>query len=89
MPETTLPLLVIFTGYGVMGNGYAIRKSPAYSTPQKLNLNQNIQRVEIGDGFTIFITKGRRVYGVGKNSFGQLGDGTNIDRSTFVLCTEL
>lgn len=45
----------------------------------------NIVEIEAGDRCSFFITDEGRVYAMGNNSTGQLGDGTNITRSTPIL----
>jgi alpha-tubulin suppressor-like RCC1 family protein len=41
-------------------------------------------QVEGGDGYTIVLMSDGTVYAAGDNTTGRLGDGTNIDRTTFV-----
>lgn len=54
------------------------------ATPQKMSLPSGIAAgsVQSGYGTTIILTTSGRIYTVGNNSNGQLGDGTNTNSST-------
>ena len=39
--------------------------------------------------WAIFATHAGKIYGIGKNDYGQLGTGDNKGASTFVRCEEL
>ena len=76
-----------YNTHGILGDEYEVNK--IYSTPVKLNLPSTIKKVEMGDGFAIFITTTGDVYGIGKNEYGQLGTGDTISTDHFVRCVEL
>ena len=75
-----------YNTYGILGDGYDL--GGVYSTPVKLNLS-NVRYMSLGEGFAIFATHAGKVYGIGKNDYGQLGTGDNKGASTFVRCEEL
>ena len=58
------------------------------STPVKLPLS-NVYYITIGEGFAIFATEDGKVYGIGRNEYGQLGTGNNTPATNFVECVEL
>ncbi len=76
-----------YNEYGQFGDGYDI--GGVYPTPQKLALKEKIEKVTLGNGFTIFASSFGSVYGAGRNEYGQLGNGDNISTSKFVRCFEL
>ena len=76
-----------YNTHGILGDEYEVNK--IYKTPVKLNLPSTIKKVEMGDGFAIFITTNGDVYGIGKNEYGQLGTGDTISTDHFVRCVEL
>ena len=75
-----------YNTYGILGDGYDL--GGVYSTPVKLNLS-NVRYMSLGEGFAIFATHAGKVYGIGKNDYGQLGTGNNTGASNFVRCEEL
>jgi len=42
---------------------------------------EEIQKISLGDGFTIFLTKSSKVYCCGENFHGELGIGKNLEKS--------
>jgi len=58
------------------------------SIPVKLPLSK-VYYITIGEGFAIFATEDGKVYGIGRNEYGQLGTGNNQSATTFVECIEL
>jgi alpha-tubulin suppressor-like RCC1 family protein len=69
-------------GYGQLGDGTTIgRSTPA--TMQVLDGSSvRAQQVQSGFGTTVILTTNGKVYTVGNNSNGQLGDGTTTNSST-------
>lgn len=76
-----------YNDYGQFGDGYKIGE--VYQTPQKLNKISNIEKITLGNGFVICADENGKVYGAGRNEFGQLGDNTNNSSDKFVECIEL
>ena len=69
-----------------MGEEYEV--GGVYSLPQRINMN-GIKEIVLGEGFALFVGKLGEIYGIGRNEYGQLGDGTTQSSSTFIRCTEL
>jgi hypothetical protein len=69
--------------YGQLGNGAAMGSLPS-ATPVKMNLPVGVQAKTVQSGFatTVIITTTGKIYTVGNNSNGQLGDGTTNNSST-------
>ena len=67
--------------FGQIGNGSTW---PYISTPQKMNLpaGTRAQSVQTGAGTTVVLTDEGKIYTIGNNSNGQLGDGTTTSSST-------
>ena len=67
--------------YGQIGIGTTSQNEP---TPRKMNLPTNIKAksVQTGFGTTVILTQDGRIYTVGNNNYGQLGDGTTNNSST-------
>lgn len=76
-----------YNTYGLLGDGYEIGQ--AYTTPVKMNLPNNIETICLAEQTAIFISKTGEVYGIGANSYGQLGTGNSKGVNTFVRCAEL
>lgn len=69
--------------YGKLGRGGAL--TSCNSTFEKVQLPAGVKAVALanGDEYTMFVLGDNgRVYAMGRNNNGQLGDGTTIDRST-------
>jgi alpha-tubulin suppressor-like RCC1 family protein len=68
--------------YGQLGNG-STSASPI-STPVKMNLPAGIraQTIQSGIGTTVILTDEGKIYTVGNNANGQLGDGSTVNSST-------
>lgn len=66
--------------YGQIGN--AITSTVGISVPFQVAGLSNVTAVSGGDRFTAILKADGTVWTWGWNGFGQLGDGTNIDRST-------
>ena len=67
--------------FGQLGNGST---AATVSTPVKMNLPSGVvaASVQSGMGTAVVLTAGGKVYTVGNNSSGQLGDGTTVNSST-------
>ncbi len=72
---------------GEFGTGKEIGKF--YSTPVKLELPGKVVEFELGEGFSIFGLANGKVFGSGKNEFGQLGTKDTNSTSNFVNCVSL
>lgn len=75
-------------GWGRNSDDHCISSSDTFSyslVTQIKGLPKNIVGIEAGDRCSFFLTSDGHVYAMGNNSNGQLGDGTNITRSTPVL----
>jgi alpha-tubulin suppressor-like RCC1 family protein len=68
--------------YGQLGNGSTT--GAMTSTPVKMTLPAGVraQTVQYGFGSTVILTTEGKIYTVGNNSYGQLGDGTLVNSST-------
>ena len=66
--------------YGQIGNGTV---SPSEPTPRKMNLPTGVRArsVQTGLGTTVILTEEGKIYTVGNNTDGQLGDGTTTNSS--------
>ena len=69
--------------YGQLGNGTTAAQQ---KTPVAMNVIDGVgiaaKQVQVGGGTAVIYTTSGRVYTVGNNSRGQLGDGTTTNRST-------
>lgn len=75
-------------GWGRNSTDHCISNEDTFSyavATQISGLPNNIIDIEAGDRCSFFLTDDGHVYAMGNNSTGQLGDGTNITRSTPVL----
>lgn len=70
--------------YGQLGNGVALPGPDAVLTPVKMDLPAGVQAksVQAGFGTAVVLTTTGKVYTVGNNATGQLGDGTTTNSST-------
>lgn len=68
--------------YGQVSNGNVDRST--YGTITFSSFNTNISDVKVGDYHTIVLNIDGEVFVTGRNNFGQLGIGNNIDQSSFV-----
>lgn len=70
--------------HGQLGNGVALPGPDAELTPIKMNLPPGVQArsVQSAFGTTVVLTTTGKVYTVGNNANGQLGDGTTTSSST-------
>jgi alpha-tubulin suppressor-like RCC1 family protein len=68
--------------FGQLGNGAT--SASQITTPIKMNLPTGVraQTVQYGFGSTVLLTTEGKIYTVGNNSNGQLGDGTLVNSST-------
>lgn len=69
--------------YGKLGRGGV--PAACNSTPQKVQLPAGVKAVDLanGDEYTAFVLGDNgKVYAMGRNNNGQLGDGTTTDRTT-------
>ncbi len=75
--------------YGQLGNGTAIPGTTTQSTPVVMSVIDGTSSVAsqavVGLGTSVIYTTLGRVYTVGNNASGQLGDGTTVSKSTPVL----
>ncbi|MEN6460939.1 MAG: X2-like carbohydrate binding domain-containing protein [Syntrophomonas sp.] len=60
-----------------------------YSPPQKIPGISNVTAVQAGDGYFIMLKDDGTVWAYGQNGYGQIGDGTLIDRNTPVKVKDL
>ncbi len=67
--------------YGNLGNGQSQTQS---NRPVEIQGIQNVRYIEGGKGYSLLIDSGNDVYVSGLNNSGQLGDGTQTDKSLFV-----
>lgn len=67
--------------YGQIGIGTTSQNEP---TPRKMNLPSGVKAksVQTGFGTTVILTQDGKIYTVGNNNYGQLGDGTTNNSST-------
>lgn len=67
--------------YGQIGIGTTSQNEP---TPRKMNLPATVKAksVQTGFGTTVILTRDGKIYTVGNNNYGQLGDGTTNNNST-------
>ena len=69
-----------YNGYGELGLGVS---GAAVNTPQPITTLTNVVEVECGNGHTLARCADGTVWASGRNTEGQLGDGTFTNRSTF------
>ncbi len=74
-----------YNGFGQLGDGTHIDKNIPTLIPQSIFENEKIIHLTIGEFNSGIITESGKVYLWGNNSFGQIGDGTTILRSTPTL----
>ena len=75
-----------FNGYGELGDG----TTNSQSTPLKVNFSNvtgSFTKVFAGAFHNFVLSSDGTLYSWGYNGFGQLGDGTNIDRHTPIVAT--
>jgi len=67
--------------YGQLGNGTTTSYE---ASPKKMNLPVGVKAksVQTGFGTTVILTEDGKIYTVGNNNYGQLGDGTTNNSST-------
>ncbi len=53
-----------------------------YNTPIQVGLNSDWSNVVLGGNHTIVISESQNIFSCGYNLYGQIGDGTNVDKST-------
>jgi len=70
-----------YNGYGELGLG--ITGGPGFNAPQAVAGLTDVVEVECGNGHTLARRADGSVWASGRNSWGQLGDGTVTDRNTF------
>jgi len=70
--------------YDQLGDGTIIDKSTPTEITHQFSLfsGETITQVSIGSEYSSAITSSGRIFTWGRNDFGQLGDGTTIDKST-------
>lgn len=71
------------------GNRFAADYSFQNTYPRRLTALPGIRSVSAGDDHRVLLTEDGMVLTWGKNSSGQLGDGTNVDRETPVTVPNL
>ncbi len=75
--------------FGQLGNGIALPGPAAQATPVAMNVIDGTSAVAsqavVGYGTSVIYTTLGRVYTVGNNASGQLGDGTTVNKSTPLL----
>ena len=60
-------------------------------SPQKINTpydNFKIKSIQAGVDFALVLTEDEKVYSIGRNSYGNLGDGTSNFRKSLYLIRE-
>jgi alpha-tubulin suppressor-like RCC1 family protein len=70
--------------YGQLGDETTISKTVPYDITNQfyLNFNETITSIALGPSHSAAVTSDGRIFTWGKNEFGQLGDGTTIDKKT-------
>jgi alpha-tubulin suppressor-like RCC1 family protein len=68
--------------FGQLGTGESIVFTDYRSTPVAMNMPVDATDMQIGLGTSIIQGSDDKIYTTGRNSHGQLGDGTTINRST-------
>jgi alpha-tubulin suppressor-like RCC1 family protein len=76
--------------YGELANGKTVRQTvPVLSQKCRTFINKNtplsIVQVDAGESHSLFLTNTGVVYGVGRNSEGQLGVGDYVNKTTIVM----
>lgn len=69
--------------YGKFGNGLT---NTSHNRPTLINFtDEKIIDISVGQNHTIFLTESGKAYATGYNAYGQLGDGTTVDKLTPIL----
>lgn len=68
--------------FGQLGTGESIVYADYRSTPVVMNMPVDATGIQIGFGTSVIQGDDSKIYTTGRNSHGQLGDGTTINRST-------
>lgn len=68
--------------YGQLGYNGTVTDHEASPLPMSLPVGAHASKVMSGSGTTVVFTTNNKVFTVGNNSDGQLGDGTTTDRAT-------
>jgi alpha-tubulin suppressor-like RCC1 family protein len=69
-----------YNGYGKVGDG--VTTAPRVTTPKRVSGNHVFKALAIGSYHVVGLTTTGELYAWGRNSEGELGDGTNIDSTT-------
>jgi alpha-tubulin suppressor-like RCC1 family protein len=85
--------LILKTNGSLVGTGWnttgqlAVTDPPTSNGyhPNAVSIATNVRAIAAGDLHTLYVTADGRLFAVGLNSSGQLGDGSTIDRYTPVL----
>ncbi|MBK7245499.1 MAG: HYR domain-containing protein [Saprospiraceae bacterium] len=73
-----------FNSHGQLGDGTNVNRS----SPAKIGIEQNWISLKAGNQFTLGLKSDRgQVCATGNNGYGELGDGTNENKSSFVCNT--
>ncbi len=73
--EIKLDLIDISTNYMLDVEGNIYNKN----TDKKIEIDEKIKYITEGTNHTLFLSETGKGYGIGKNTYGQLGDGSNND----------
>lgn len=68
--------------YGQLGDGTTTARSTPVAMQVFDGVNVRAERIQAGYGTTVILSTDKKIYTVGNNSHGQLGDGTTTNSST-------